>query len=125
MKRSKRFLSSKYPSTEIAAISKPGQGGDIFHFSHPYHPVVQINLPFLFTCNGCKEYGAGKRYRCEICEYDLHDFCALAPQSLYNHPFHPQHPLVFFTKPGTRQATHLYLLLHFFYFVLMTPWYLH
>jgi len=99
-KRSRRLLSSKSPSMEIATMEKPSQEKEIFHFSHPCHPLAQISLPYLFTCNGCKEYGAGKRHKCKICEFDLHDFCALAPPSLHNHPFHPQHQLVFFTKSG-------------------------
>nr|CAD1825389.1 unnamed protein product [Ananas comosus var. bracteatus] len=85
---------------DTPAIRKPTNRQEIFHFSHPQHPLVQINMPYLFTCMGCKEYGAGRRFRCQICGFDLHDFCALAPQSLHNHPFHHKHQLVFYIKPG-------------------------
>ncbi|XP_010270609.1 PREDICTED: uncharacterized protein LOC104606892 [Nelumbo nucifera] len=72
----------------------------ITHFSHPQHPLVQINLPYLFTCMGCKEYGAGKRLTCQHCDFFLHDLCAFAPPSLSNHSLHSQHHLVFYIKPG-------------------------
>ncbi|XP_039141245.1 uncharacterized protein LOC120278544 [Dioscorea cayenensis subsp. rotundata] len=85
---------------EIMTMSKPNQGGEVFHFSHLQHPLVPLNLPYLFTCMGCKEYGAGLRFRCQTCDFKLHDFCALAP-SLIAHLFHMKHhQLIFFTKPG-------------------------
>ncbi|KAJ0987137.1 hypothetical protein J5N97_005493 [Dioscorea zingiberensis] len=100
-KRSKSFPSLRTPPMEVmTTMAKPNQGGEIFHFSHPQHPLVPFNLPYLFTCIGCKEYGAGMRFRCQICDFELHDFCALAPPSLIDHPFHMQHQLIFFTKPG-------------------------
>ncbi|XP_043709074.1 uncharacterized protein LOC122658225 [Telopea speciosissima] len=49
---------------------------------------------------GCKEYGAGKRFKCLNCDFEMHEFCALAPPSVKNHSLHTQHPLVFHTKPG-------------------------
>ncbi|KAK1306060.1 hypothetical protein QJS10_CPA10g00034 [Acorus calamus] len=73
---------------------------EIFHFSHPQHPLWQVDLPYLFNCTGCKEYGAGRRFRCRTCDFDLHEFCALASPSLHGHPSHEQHQLVFFIKPG-------------------------
>lgn len=76
-------------------------GEDFLHFGHTQHPLSHINRPDLFTCSGCKEYGAGKRFACRLCsEYQLHEFCALAPPSLHGHPFHVQHKLVFSAKPG-------------------------
>lgn len=70
------------------------------HFSHPQHPLVLASLSDSFTCKGCKEYGAGERFTCEICDFQLHLFCALAPATLSDHPFHPQHQLSFYSKPG-------------------------
>ncbi|XP_074581199.1 uncharacterized protein LOC141837722 [Curcuma longa] len=78
-----------------------GDQRGLFHFSHPFHMLTQIDSPYLFTCVGCKEYGAGNRFRCQTCcGFDLHDFCALAPPALQHHPFHPKHQLAFFAKPG-------------------------
>ncbi|KAG1363288.1 diacylglycerol kinase theta [Cocos nucifera] len=91
---------TRSPSMDLPTIPKTNPGEEIFHFSHPQHPLVQVSYPYLFTCMGCKEYGAGKRFRCQICGFDLHDFCALAPPSLHGHPLHHKHQLVFFTKPG-------------------------
>ncbi|XP_043713828.1 uncharacterized protein LOC122662304 [Telopea speciosissima] len=72
----------------------------ILHFSHPQHTLFQITLPYFFTCMGCKEFGAGNRFKCLHCDFELHEFCALAPPSLKSHSLHTQHSLVFFTKPG-------------------------
>lgn len=71
------------------------------HFSHPQHPLVLLSLADLFTCKGCKDYGAGERFACQICDFQLHEFCALAPPTLSDHPFHPQHQLFFYSKPGS------------------------
>ncbi|XP_042506725.1 uncharacterized protein LOC122083099 isoform X2 [Macadamia integrifolia] len=74
-----------------------GEDKEILHFSHP-HTLTQIHHPYLFTCMGCKEFGAGNMFKCLECDFDLHDFCALAPPSLKTHSLHSQHPLVFHTK---------------------------
>lgn len=75
-------------------------GEEIIHFSHPQHPLSLVNLPDLFTCDGCKEYGSGKRFVCQQCDYQLHDFCGLAPPALKAHPLHSQHSILFHSKPG-------------------------
>lgn len=74
-------------------------GEEIIHFSHPQHPLSMVDLPDLFICVGCKEYGSGKRFLCQQCNYQLHDFCALAPPALKAHPFHSQHAMLFHSKP--------------------------
>ncbi|KAH1114255.1 hypothetical protein J1N35_007633 [Gossypium stocksii] len=77
----------------------PEQGDQIFHAAHPQHPISQTYLPDLFTCASCKEFGSGLRFTCTDCDYQLHDFCALAPPALKRHPIHPLHKLIFFHKP--------------------------
>ncbi|KAJ1290224.1 hypothetical protein BS78_02G226600 [Paspalum vaginatum] len=78
-----------------------GGGGELVHFSHPEHRLSRFDFPYLFLCVGCKEYGAGKRFMCQACGFQLHEFCALAPPSLHDHPFHPKHRhLLFFAKPA-------------------------
>lgn len=78
--------------------------GTIVHHTHSKHPLAEITLSELFTCSGCKEFGAGRRYACQDCDFQLHHFCALSPPSLKAHPFHGQHQLVFHAKP--KQGTH-------------------
>ncbi|KAJ7967024.1 Cysteine/histidine-rich C1 domain protein [Quillaja saponaria] len=74
-------------------------GEELLHFNHPQHPLSKVNLHDLFTCSGCKEYGSGKRFICQQCDFQLHDFCALAPPALKAHPFHSQHRLLFYSRP--------------------------
>lgn len=79
--------------------------GTIVHHTHSKHPLAEITLSELFTCSGCKEFGAGRRYACQDCDFQLHHFCALSPPSLKAHPFHGQHQLIFHAKP--KQGTHV------------------
>ena len=78
----------------------PQLGDEIFLVAHPQHPISQTHLPDLFTCAACKEYGAGERFTCTYCDYQLHGFCALAPPALKRHPIHPLHNIIYFPKPG-------------------------
>ncbi|KQJ90790.1 uncharacterized protein LOC104585122 [Brachypodium distachyon] len=107
-----RNLDGEVPSEDDAHVPETSQheqeggGGDgdvseMVHLSHPEHRLARFDFPYLFMCMGCKEYGAGRRFMCQICGFQLHDFCALAPPSLHDHPFHPRHRhLLFFDKPG-------------------------
>ncbi|KAK7274186.1 hypothetical protein RIF29_15265 [Crotalaria pallida] len=74
-------------------------GEEIIHFSHPQHPLSGLDIRDLFTCSGCKEYGSGKRFVCQQCDFQLHDFCAFAPAALKAHPLHSQHSVLFHSKP--------------------------
>ncbi|XP_008453038.2 uncharacterized protein LOC103493863 isoform X2 [Cucumis melo] len=74
-------------------------GEEMVHFSHPRHRLSRMCLPDLFTCSGCKEYGAGNRFSCQQCDFQLHDFCAFSPPALKAHPFHSYHQLLFYSKP--------------------------
>ncbi|KAJ0257502.1 Cysteine/Histidine-rich C1 domain family protein [Hirschfeldia incana] len=76
------------------------RGEEMVHFGHPRHVLVKVELPDIYTCAGCKEEGAGIRYVCQECDYQLHEFCASAPPVLKSHPFHYQHQLLFFAKPA-------------------------
>uniref|UniRef100_A0A0D9XF63 DC1 domain-containing protein n=1 Tax=Leersia perrieri TaxID=77586 RepID=A0A0D9XF63_9ORYZ len=117
MSMKSRELSGKLPASsssdqEEHCSGKPGQlqksgedgvgnDGEIVHFSHPEHRLSRFDFPYLFMCMGCKEYGAGRRFMCQLCGFQLHEFCALAPPSLHDHPFHPKHQhLLFFVRPG-------------------------
>ncbi|KAJ8772705.1 hypothetical protein K2173_027882 [Erythroxylum novogranatense] len=74
-------------------------GEQILHSGHQQHPLSQFELHDSYKCSGCKEYGSGKCFACQQCEFQLHEFCALAPPALKAHPFHMQHQLFFSSKP--------------------------
>ncbi|CAH8392631.1 unnamed protein product [Eruca vesicaria subsp. sativa] len=73
------------------------------HFTHT-HPLTEFNSVGDFICDGCKTYGSGKTYRCEPCNYDLHDYCATCPLTLPTF-LHPKHELnlVVRKQQSTRQ----------------------
>ncbi|KAF8406767.1 hypothetical protein HHK36_008859 [Tetracentron sinense] len=96
--KSRTTLSENSPSMEVLTSPRPILGEERVHFSHPQHPLALFNLRDLFRCTLCKEFGAGRRFKCRQCDFELHDFCALAPPSQNSHPFHSQHQLVFSTK---------------------------
>jgi hypothetical protein len=103
-----REPSGDHPETrEHDRPEAEGDDGGIVHFSHPEHRLARFDFPYLFMCMGCKEYGAGKRFMCQTCGFQLHEFCALAPPSLHDHPFHTKHQhLLFFDKPAGTQIVH-------------------
>nr|TKV97537.1 hypothetical protein SEVIR_9G501000v2 [Setaria viridis] len=67
--------------------------------AHKEHPLVLVDIGGSsggngrsFTCDGCGCRGAGPRYRCGACDFDLHELCATAPGTAWFF-FHGQHPL--------------------------------
>lgn len=98
------LVGSKYPSIHYPTAPNPNPNPNHLILScHPQHPLLRLNSPVPFTCMGCKEYGSGNRFTCQICcDYQLHDFCALPPTgtTLNTHPLHPHHPLRFSSKPA-------------------------
>ncbi|CAL4921406.1 unnamed protein product [Urochloa decumbens] len=68
----------------------------IRHDAHKAHPLVlgAAASPHRFTCDGCRCPGAGPRYRCGACDFDLHELCATATGTA-SFFFHGQHPLAF------------------------------
>ncbi|KAF4365381.1 hypothetical protein F8388_012527 [Cannabis sativa] len=95
--------SPAYPPRSPQLIS----GEEMIHFSHPQHPLSLLNLPDRFTCAACKERGAGNRYSCLQCNFQLHDFCGSAFPSIKSHYLHSQHQLLLFSKPA-RQSKGLH-----------------
>ncbi|PIM97169.1 Diacylglycerol kinase [Handroanthus impetiginosus] len=104
----KRYSSSMAENPHLIEFPTSPQpaavGEEITHYSHSKHPLTEVTLNELFTCSGCKEYGAGKRFSCQECEFQLHEFCAFAPPLLKNHQLHGQHQLVFHSKPKPAKA---------------------
>ncbi|KAF8089030.1 hypothetical protein N665_0520s0028 [Sinapis alba] len=70
----------------------------INHFTHN-HPLTEVNVACTYTCNGCKLYGEGKTYRCNDCDYDLHEYCATCPPTLRNTLHAPDHELNMISAP--------------------------
>lgn len=93
-------VARKSAAVEFPTSPQVIYGEEIVNFSHPQHPLIQLELPDLYTCAGCKEYGSGKRFVCQQCDFQVHDFCALAPAALKAHPLHSQHLILFHSKTG-------------------------
>ncbi|OEL33716.1 hypothetical protein BAE44_0005266 [Dichanthelium oligosanthes] len=70
----------------------------IRHDAHKEHPLLlgdfgrSSDAHGAFTCDGCGCPGAGPRYRCDACDFDLHELCATPPGTA-SFFFHGQHPL--------------------------------
>ncbi|XP_031256944.1 diacylglycerol kinase theta [Pistacia vera] len=62
------------------------------HFTHPSHLLYKVNYDQEYLCNGCNTKGARTRYRCNLCDFDLHEYCATCPTALSSF-MHPQHQL--------------------------------
>lgn len=71
---------------------------EISHPSHHQHNLKSEYTQIPFNCDGCKEAGIGPKYKCDICEFDLHKACALAPSTIA-HPFYKKCDFRFYTKP--------------------------
>ena len=111
--RSTSLVLSKSPSIEYPSTVDPSRGEQMLLSCHS-HPLAQTYLSDPFTCMGCKEYGAGTRFTCQHCNFQLHEFCALAPTTLKSHPFHCQHPLGFCSKPGHFLDLNQHVFIHSF-----------
>ncbi|KAL2506063.1 Cysteine/Histidine-rich C1 domain family protein [Abeliophyllum distichum] len=104
LKSSASMGNNKNSQIEFPTSPQPTIGEEITHYTHSKHPLIEVNLSELFTCTGCKEYGSGKRFACQQCDFQLHEFCASSPPLLQNHPLHGQHQLVFHAKPKQAKA---------------------
>ncbi|XP_057492999.1 protein VACUOLELESS GAMETOPHYTES-like [Actinidia eriantha] len=71
---------------------------EISHNSHPHHTLKLGYTQVPFTCDGCKEVGIGKNYKCTTCDYDLHTHCAL-PSPTLSHPFYTKCSFQFLPRP--------------------------
>lgn len=71
---------------------------EIPHFSHPQHKLRFEYTEVPFKCDGCKEVGIGSRYRCGLCDYDLHMHCAIPSPSIC-HPFYTKCSFQFMSRP--------------------------
>ncbi|URD90362.1 C1-like domain [Musa troglodytarum] len=73
--------------------------GEITHFSHPQHKLRFEYAEVPFKCDGCKEVGIGSRFKCNLCDYDLHRQCALPSVAPLRHAFYPKCAFQFLARP--------------------------
>ncbi|KAJ7961372.1 Cysteine/Histidine-rich C1 domain family protein [Quillaja saponaria] len=92
----------------MAPVKRTTSTRTIEHFTHPTHPLSFLSQNTEFLCDGCKILGTGNRYRCNTCDYDLHEFCATCPSS-FSCFLHPKHQLnlVMRKSQGARQIERL------------------
>ncbi|KAL5740533.1 hypothetical protein ACOSQ2_029713 [Xanthoceras sorbifolium] len=64
----------------------------IEHFTHPGHQLIEVFDNEEYLCDGCKTLGVGTRYRCNACDFDLHEHCGKCPMTFTSF-MHPQHQL--------------------------------
>ena len=69
------------------------------HPSHPWHGLELKNYMKPYTCNGCKEKGFGPRYRCERCDFNLHQACSYTSLRLSSHDYFPGSKFKFLRNP--------------------------
>lgn len=68
------------------------------HSSHPKHELKLKNYQKPYRCDGCKEHGYGPRYRCDLCDFDLHKECMLTSPTT-SHEFFQEDTFTFFNQP--------------------------
>lgn len=71
---------------------------NMFHTKSHNHPLDLKSYIKPYTCDGCKEKGFGPRYRCEECDFDLHEHCMEVTAST-SHEFFPNSTFNFLTTP--------------------------
>ncbi|KAJ9160109.1 hypothetical protein P3X46_025540 [Hevea brasiliensis] len=60
---------------------------DIKHPSHPRHYLKLEHPSTPYFCDGCKELGFGRCYRCRNCMFYMHEECAIPSSPTYHHLF--------------------------------------
>ncbi|XP_044460460.1 uncharacterized protein LOC123192056 [Mangifera indica] len=68
---------------------------------HPSHPDHELQLKCFekpYTCDGCKQRGIGSRYRCDLCNFELHEECMFASPTAH-HDFFKNSDFKFLYQP--------------------------
>ncbi|KAL1534307.1 hypothetical protein AAHA92_30496 [Salvia divinorum] len=63
------------------------------HPSHPQHQLQFSKKLTVFPCDACGSYEKGNSYICTLCDYLVHESCALLPLSAHFPRHHPAHSL--------------------------------
>ncbi|XP_020592113.1 uncharacterized protein LOC110032725 [Phalaenopsis equestris] len=73
---------------------------ELNHFSHPQHKLRFEYSELPFKCDGCREVGIGSRFKCSLCDFDLHTHCSAAAAAIpLPHPFYPKCVFYFLPRP--------------------------
>lgn len=78
---------------------------NLFHTKSHQHPLELKSYIKPYICDGCKVQGFGSRYRCEQCDFDLHEHCLEVTPST-THKFFPNSTFDFFTIPPKASHKH-------------------
>lgn len=71
---------------------------DYYHRSHVEHKLELKSFQKPYKCDGCKETGFGKRFRCDQCDFDLHENCMFLTDKT-SHAFFKGSTFEFFEQP--------------------------
>ncbi|KAK8591787.1 hypothetical protein V6N13_031833 [Hibiscus sabdariffa] len=74
----------------LHCANSPEPKKTIKHFLH-YHPLTEYSGNIPAYCDGCRTPCSGTWYRCDACQFDLHQHCANSPVEV-SYPLH-SHPL--------------------------------
>ncbi|XP_021296074.1 uncharacterized protein LOC110425465 [Herrania umbratica] len=76
------------------------------HFTHPNHPVTECYVAQEYLCDACHTLGQGRSYHCPMCNFVLHEYCAMCPPTINFH-LHPQHVLTLVNQQGMGRVCNL------------------
>ncbi|KAK4835561.1 hypothetical protein QYF36_011384 [Acer negundo] len=81
--------------------------GETHPSHHQNHKLELIKSIKPFKCDGCKEMGVLKSYRCEKCDFDLHKYC-MFNKPITHHEFYENCTFNFFDQPPGRKCCKRY-----------------
>ncbi|TXG49774.1 hypothetical protein EZV62_025649 [Acer yangbiense] len=81
--------------------------GETHPSHHQNHKLELIKSKKPFKCDGCKEMGVLKSYRCEKCDFDLHKYC-MFNKPITHHEFYENCTFIFFDQPPGRKCCKRY-----------------
>ncbi|XP_062186563.1 protein VACUOLELESS GAMETOPHYTES-like [Phragmites australis] len=76
------------------------------NFFHPQHSVVSYNYDdgsSTYNCAACKRIVTGTGYRCDECDFNIHEACFSLPRSI-SFDQHPEHKLTLTRLTASRSC---------------------
>lgn len=69
------------------------------------HPLSEEYRKKEFLCEACHTLGFGASKSCNICNFDLHDYCTTCPSEIHSPKLHPRHSMrLFFERKSTTSS---------------------